>query len=72
MTPKEKAKIILDDLCYEVEFDSDFSVWEQAKTTGKYICDQVVLVLIGEHTETLKSQPSINYWQEVKQEIEKL
>lgn len=39
MTPKEKARGIIDDLCYDVEFDEDFSVLEQAKITGKYLCD---------------------------------
>ena len=64
MTPKEKAKELFDkykDLTLNVEYDDD-----QNNFTAK----QCALIAVDEIIST--PNPMVNYWPEVKQEIEKL
>jgi hypothetical protein len=57
MTPKEKAK----DLFYKISFDNN-----------KHIAKRCTLITVNEILDVLFQHHKIDYWKEVKQEIEKL
>jgi len=61
MTPKEKAKELVDKFKLKHKFFTNSFI----KTTAK----QCALIAVD---EILKLRTAISYWQEVKQEIEKL
>ena len=65
MTPKEKAKELVDKYFYL------FSV-ELENTIADYEAKECALIAVDEILDAVGTNYSINYWQEVKQEIEKL
>jgi hypothetical protein len=65
MTPKEKAKELFDKYYFICqEFTEEIQCSIQAK--------QCVLIAVDELLLLVTYQPTIDYWDEVKQEIEKL
>ena len=71
MIAKEKAKQLYDKMKFETEFNSQPS-------TVNGMCKKLALICVDEILESLWSvghsfsNDEIKYWQEVKQEIEKL
>jgi hypothetical protein len=70
MTPKEKADELIDKMYYIGRYDDkeDYNpamAWERAKQCSLIAVDEILDMLIG-------SIATIDYWQEVKQEIEKI
>jgi hypothetical protein len=63
MTPKEKAKDLFDKYWEEIEIGYDNS-----KHCALIAVDEILKVLCTPH----KNESEYMYWQEVKQEIEKL
>ena len=72
MTPQEKAKELFDKYADEFNFDDTYRGYrEQSKQCALIVVDEIINYL----TTSLDVQTSliaVNYWQEVKQEIEKL
>jgi len=69
MTPKEKAKELVNKNYKIFEDDED----EHFIDTSKRISKQCALIAVDEILGLIfLSQAEINYWQQVKQEIEKL
>ena len=77
MTPKEKAKELVDkffEYSYRVKWDIDKNKWEHNFDQSK----QCALIAVEEIKEAIFWHPfespnfQLEYWQEVKQEIEKL
>jgi hypothetical protein len=67
MTPKEKAEELLDKMKFNCrECDNDF----KAKQCALIAVDEILFALKYDMNEPTNG--SIKYWQEVKQEIEKL
>ena len=66
MTAKEKAIEII----IQMQFQSHPLMFEQAKRCALISVDEILFVL--EFNLDFKMEKSIKYWQEVKQEIEKL
>lgn len=72
MTPKEKADELIDKMYYISRYDDkeDYNpamAWERAK--------QCALIAVEEIMGTIDAEDHVilyNYWQQVKQEIEKL
>jgi hypothetical protein len=82
MTPKEKARELVDKFYQTTpnetwineplgEFMETYTAWGQAKQCALITVDELIKIhyLL---TNTQDTSPSINYWKEVKQEIEKL
>jgi hypothetical protein len=81
MTPKEKAKELVQDMYFEVPY-----VHDPTEPQGDYIAKQCALIAVDEIISSSPSLPilgdggtygedielSNKYWQEVKKEIEKL
>jgi hypothetical protein len=65
MTPKEKAKELCRRMLYQIE-------WNAQPSTVKGVAKQCALIAVDELIKDAKDAEDINYWQEVKQEIEKL
>ena len=61
MTPKEKARELFDKMCYWHKVDGG---------SNQHEAKQCALIAVDEIIDTPNPMP--NYWQEVKQEIEKL
>jgi hypothetical protein len=82
MTPKEKAKELVDKFYqttpYEAFIDepcgigAEYKAWEQAKQCALIAVDEVILA--NPHSNPLNTDvySTMDYWQEVKQEIENL
>jgi len=73
MTPKEKAKYIVDRMYYTISNNGSYMgensiphKWEEAKKCALIAVDEIIKVLNSD------INPLVNYWYEVKQEIEKL
>lgn len=82
MTPKEKAKELVDKFYQTTpnetwinepsgEFMETYTAWGQAKQCALIAVDELIKIhyLL---TTTHDTSPSINYWKEVKQEIQNL
>ena len=72
MTPKEKAQELVDKFRNEIlSFLNDRIKDQNAKRCALVAVDELIKIhyLL---TTTHDTSPSINYWKEVKQEIEKL
>jgi hypothetical protein len=77
MTPKEKAKYIVDRMYYTISNNGSYMgensiphKWEEAKKCALIAVDEIVIAIDWHEFETPNKE--IEYWQEVKQEIEKL
>ena len=72
MTPKEKAKQLFDKMCQTIATEkTDFGYYTnviQAKQCAIIAVDEIINLLWHTH----KNETEYRYWQEVKQEIEKL
>lgn len=69
MTPKEKAKELFDKYADEFNFDDTYRGYrEQSKQCALIVVDEVLNFI---HTDAF-SYTNEEYWQEVRQEIEKL
>ena len=71
MTPKEKAIELVKKLFefnHRVKWDSDNDEWTQ----NYYLAKQCALIAVDEICEIIYSDYDLKYWQEVRQEIEKL
>ena len=66
MTPKEKAKELVDKMLDEIPCHCDD--WEQAKQCALIAVDEIIL----EMNSVMLPNPFKQYWKEIKQEIEKL
>ena len=66
MTPKEKAK----ELC--LKFSTDECIMEDEKRCALIAVDEIILCYSRSFDDDWYSQDQLQYWQEVKQEIEKL
>ena len=62
MTPKEKAKELIDK--YEFVYIQNYTSMFEVKECALIAVDELLLLVTY--------QPTIDYWNEVKQEIEKL
>jgi hypothetical protein len=67
MTPKEKAN----DLVIQYQIDMPIT-YNQAKQCALIAVDEILNLMIKEFKWDVKHNGNINYWEEVKQEIEKL
>ena len=67
MTPKEKAKEIWDKMIYHIMYNCQ-------PTLSEMIAKECALIAVDEIIDVLSKDinPLVNYWFEVKQEIEKL
>ena len=75
MTPKEKADELINKFIPHTKVFHEVLGWEDYIDSAKQCALVAVDELIKIHyllTTTHDTSPSINYWQEVKQEIEKL
>jgi hypothetical protein len=72
MTPKEKAEQLYKDAymrwCYELSHDKNVSI---AKNITTYMCNEI-LNYLKTSLDVQTSLDAFNYWEEVKQKIEKL
>ena len=68
MTPKEKAKELFDKLILYTRVYHEVFGWENDGDSTK----QCALIAVDEILDEVSSLIKIKYWQEVKQEIEKL
>ena len=72
MTPKEKAEQLYKDAymrwCYELSHDKNVLT---AKNITTYMCNEI-LNYLKTSLDVQTSLNAVNYWEEVKQEIEKL
>jgi len=74
MTPKEKAKELFDKYADEFNFDDTYRGYrEQSKQCALITCNEVLNSYNEEKSNGyIISDKIIPYWQEVKQEIQKL
>jgi hypothetical protein len=68
MTPKEKAQELFENMYYKIESDELGKDEESAKQCALIAVDE----LIDEYQKIFPNVNRRNYWDEVKQEIEKL
>ena len=69
MTPKEKAEELINKMYYT---QSSPTIWTQAKQCALIAVDEI-LIIQGAYTGNRDEfKTYLDYWQEVKQEIEKL
>jgi len=72
MTPKEKAEQLYKDAymrwCYELSHDKNVLI---AKNITTYMCNEI-LNYLKTSFDVQTSLNAVNYWEEVKQKIEKL
>lgn len=72
MTPKEKAEELVNNFLETIPF-ADANVYEDWKKEMKNKAKECALIAVDEILNLIiGSQGVITYWQEVKQEIEKL
>jgi hypothetical protein len=80
-SPKEKADELIDKMYYIGRYDEkeDYNpamAWERAKQCALIVVDEILQIFNNEWTKldfwTEEINVTINFWQEVKQEIEKL
>ena len=73
MTPKEKADELYEAFFYSIPSFTDEGQLEHktAKQCALIAVKEVALILNGHHKDAIIS-PFIEYWKEVKQEIEKI
>ncbi|MCF8339682.1 MAG: hypothetical protein K9I82_01775 [Chitinophagaceae bacterium] len=80
-SPKEKADELIDKMYYIGRYDEkeDYNpamAWERAKQCALIAVDEILQIFNNEWTKldfwTEEINVTINFWQEVKQEIEKL
>jgi hypothetical protein len=73
MTPKEKAKELFDKYCYAIRENEDddgyFTNTINAKRCANITVDEILNANPKEYGNIINA---ISYWQEVKQEIEKI
>ncbi len=67
MTSKEKAKDLVQDMYFEVPY-----VHDPTEPQGDYIAKQCALIAVDEILKVIHTNMEDKYWQQVKQEIEKL
>ena len=74
MTPKEKAKELFDKYADEFNFDDTYRGYkEQSKQCALISCDEILSLMIKFHNRHIEDNSNeIIFWEEVKQEIEKL
>ena len=65
MTPKEKAQELFDKMVFQIE-------WNAPPSSVNGVAKQCTLIAVDEIIESDTQFYYGNYWQEVKQEIEKL
>ena len=70
MTPKEKAERLVSDI-FNIETFS-YCTYSQAKSCALIAVNEILNLMIKEFKWDVKHNGNIEYWQEVKQEIEKL
>jgi hypothetical protein len=70
MTPKEKAEELVDKFVQYTPADSEFE-YPYAKKCALIAVDEIISLNIFDYYESDWSN-TIEYWQEVKQELEKL
>lgn len=72
MTPKEKAEELFNKYCYAIRYnEKDSEYWTNiiyAKQCALISVDEILLIIESE----FENEWWINYWQEVKKEINKL
>jgi hypothetical protein len=68
MTPKEKAQELFENMYYKIESDELGKDEESAKECALIAVDEI----IDEYQKIFPNVNRRNYWDEVKQEIEKL
>ena len=68
MSPAEKAKELVDKMTENFPFDYDIAR-RQAKQCAIICVDQIIMVTPAMRGDNIRIE---NYWQSVKQEIEKL
>jgi len=68
MTPKEKAKELVNKFTIDLEPFSEYGKWDklQGKTCALIAVDEIIITLAED------INPLVNYWFKVKQEIEKI
>jgi len=81
MTPKEKAESLVDRMYFIISNNGQFTglhsipnKFEEAKKCALVAVDEISKTVLGlnrHHTEYIRDE-HIPYWEEVKQEIEKL
>jgi hypothetical protein len=71
MTPKEKAKELYDKMFLIIENKGMYDDLYNAKQCALIVADEI-LKAVDNQDETYLMKHSVNYWAEVKQEIEKL
>jgi len=74
MTPKEKAKELFDKYADEFNFDDTYRGYkEQSKQCALISCNEILSLMIKFHNRHIEDNSNeIIFWEEVKQEIEKL
>jgi hypothetical protein len=66
MTPKEKAKELLDKFTFDLRPFSEFGEWDTE------LAKQCSLIAVNTILSITSHYVTVEYWNEVKQEIEKL
>jgi len=72
MTPKEKAYQLFENMYYKIESDELGKDEESAKQCALIAVDEILNLMIKEFKWDVKHNGNIEYWQEVKQEINNL
>ena len=74
MTPKEKAEELFKQYYSYLKANlmDDREAWEDAKECALILVDEIIKVLVELSKEEFTFIYYVEYWQEVKQEIEKL
>lgn len=73
MTPQEKAKELFDKYADEFNFDDTYRGYrEQSKQCALIVVDEIINAIDFDWMEVQNLDRQHAYWQEVKQEIEKL
>ena len=72
MTPKEKAEEIYDKCLNKIQGLEGIVWWESAKQCALIAVDEIILANPYSNTFKNVEYSSMDYWKEVKQEIEKL
>ena len=72
MTPKEKAQELFDKMFLVIENKGMYDDLFKAKQCALIAVDEIINTLSIEPIRVNNKYQTLNYWQEVKQEIEKL
>ena len=72
MTAKEKAKELVEKYQFNGDMIDDIRMSEESAIESALICVDVILNDVGAKDWELDTGTNTNYWQEVKQEINKL